>query len=431
MERKIPLLGNHTQIEVVYQAYYFNSHTEKKSKMKLFESQLYAPFGSKREIVPISNSNLDNLSIDLLNKSTTANIEKGGIEVQSEELLAASGAEFEFHETFYRVLVPLGSNIQSEVLSRNSVGGNGWERIRNCVLESCMQFDSTIKLWSATRKTSTLYQDLPHTIFYGSELSTENYFKLRRLEIPCSLTNARREIKGAIKRLNGDMADKRLLNWNFDPQERRRLLKILRIASHVTPKAAIKSKNLDKHIRHSLKAELLKNIEINCNNMGLITAAEDTSFRNIIRKFQEPTENNLPLSFTTCYRTSLYATKPTTMHPATMLDSEPPSGQIKKSAGVEFNFVIQNLISAWIKKYDNLHDFSHRVPIKEVLPENTDLDKVLVRRSCSNRAKMIRNESNDVPTSDEFNRMKWKGKRNFEEISIEANILRYRRNATK
>lgn len=399
--------------------------------MKLFESQLYVPFGSKREIIPISNSDMDNLSIDLLNKSSTVKIEKGGVEVQSEELLSASGTEFEYRETFYRVLVPLGENMQAEVLSRNSVGGNGWERIRNCVLESCMQFDSTVKLWSASRKSSTLYQDMPHTIFYGSELSTENYFKLRRLEIPCSLTNARREIKSAIKRLGGDTADKNLLNWSFDAHERRRLLKILRIASHVTPKAAIKSKNLDKHVRHSLKTELLKNIEINCNNMGLITAAEDLDFRNVIRKFQEPTENNLPLSFTTCYRSSLYATKPTTIHPATMIDSEPKTGQIKKSAGVEFNFVIQNLVSAWIKKYDQLHDFSHRIPIKSVLPENTDLDKVVVKRSCSNRAKMIRNESNDIPTSDELNKMEWKGRRNFEEISIEANILRYRRNATK
>ena len=397
--------------------------------MKLYESQLYVPFGSKREIVPITNSNMDNLSIDLLNKTTEVKIEKGGIEVQAEELVTASGSEFEYHETFYKVLIPLGENIQSEVLSRNSTGGNGWERIRNCVLESCMQFDSTVKLWSATKKTSTLYQDMPHTIFYGSELSTENYFKLRRLEIPCSLTNARREIKGAIRKLNGEAADRMLLNWNFDPNERRRLLKILRIASHVTPKAAIKSKNLDKHVRHSLKAELLKNIEINCNNLGFITAAEDTNFRNIIRKFQEPTENNLPLSFTTCYRSSLYAAKPATLHPATMLDSEPKNGPIKKSAGVEFNFVVQNLVSAWIRKYDQLHDFSHRIPIKMVLPENTDLDKVVVRRSCSNRAKMIRNEDNDIPTSDELLKSQWKGRRNFEEITISSNILRFRRNA--
>ena len=398
--------------------------------MKLYESQLYVPFGSKREIIPVTNSNMDNLSIDLLNKTTMAKIEKGGIEIQAEELLTAAGAEFEYHETFYRVLVPLGDNIQSEVLSRNSTGGNGWERIRNCVLESCMQFDSTVKLWSATKKSSTLYQDMPHTIFYGSELSTENYFKLRRLEIPCSLTNARREIKGAIKKLNGETADQRLLNWNFDRTERRRLLKILRIASFVTPKAAIKSRNLDNHVRHSLKAELIKNIEINCNNMGLITAAEDLDFRNIIRKFQEPTENNLPLSFTTCYRSSLYAYKPTTLQPAIMLDSEPRLGPIKKSAGVEFNFVIQNLVSAWIKKYDQLHDFSHRIPIKQVLPANTDLDKVTVKRSCSNRAKMIRNEADDIPTPNEIDKSKWKGRRNFEDISIESNTLRYRRNAT-
>lgn len=406
-----------------------NHPREKLREMKIFENQLYVPFGDKRQIAPVTNMAMDNLSIDLLNKSTTIKIDKGGIEVQAEELLIAAADDFEYHETSYRVLVPLCDNIQAEVTCKDSVEGQGWERIRNSVLDSCMKFDSTIKLWSAARKTSTLFQNLPHTIFYGDELSTPNYFRLRRLEIPCTMKTARREYKSAVQRLQGERADAELLKWNFDANKRRRLLKILRIASHVTPRAAISSRCVDNHVRHSLKTELLRNIETNCNNLGLLTMAEDYNFSNIIRKYQEPTEINLPLSFTTCYKTSLYASKPPTLSPATMLDSEPISGPQKKAAGVEFNFIIQNLVSAWTKKFDGLHDFSHRIPIKEVLPENTNLDNITVKRSCSNWAKMLRNESDGIPSDDEINRLEWKGKRNFNAITIDANILRTRRNA--
>ena len=398
--------------------------------MKTYESQLYVPFGSKRTIIPISNSAMDNLSIDLLNKTTTIPIRKGGIEIQSEELLKAGGDDFEYFETSYRVLVPLVDNIQAEVTSRNSVGGNGWERIRNSVLDSCMNYDSTIKLWDATRKTSTLYQNLPHTIFYGNELSTANYFKLRRLEIPCTLKQARKEFRDISQKFHGVRADESLLKWNFDANKRRRLLKILRIASFVIPKSVTKSNSLNRHVRHSLQTELLKNVETNCNNMGLVTAAEDYSFRDIIRKFQEPTEVNLPLSFTTCYKTSLYAMKPTTLIPATMFDSEPLDGSMKKSAGVEFNFIFQNLVSAWVKKYDQIHDFSHHIPMKTVLPENTNLDKIIVRRSSSNWARMLRNESGNLPTQEEIVKNRWKGRRNFDEIKLQSSILRTRRNAT-
>ena len=398
--------------------------------MKLFESQLYVPFGEKRNIHPVTNAAMENLSIDLLNKTTVENIDKGGVEVQAEELLMASSDDFEYFETSYRVLVPLSGNIQAEVTCKNSSGDEGWERIRNSVLKCCMQYDSTVKLWNAARKTSALYQNLPHSIFYGNEPSTSNYFRLKRLEIPFSLKTARREYKNAVRRLQGDKADEELLNWNFEALKRRRLLKILRISSHVTPRAAISSGCVNRHVRHSLKTELLRNIEENCNNLGLITRAEDFTFSNIIRKYQEPTEINLPLSFTTCYKTSLYAAKPSTLNPAVMWDSEPKQGIHKNSAGVEFNFIIQNLVSAWVKKYDQLHDFTHKVPIKSVLPENTNLENILVKRSCSHWARMLRNEADSLPSIEETKNSNWKGKRCFDEISIDANILKFRRNAT-
>ena len=399
--------------------------------MKTFESQLYVPFGTKRQMSPVTNSAMDNLSIDLLNKTTTAHISKGGIEIQAEELLLATADDFEYHETSYRVLVPLCDNIQAEVTCKDSFGGNGWERIRNSVLENCMQYDSTVKLWNAARKTSTLFQNLPHTIFYGNEPSTANYFKMRRLEIPCTAKTARREYKKAVQKLKDDKASEDLLKWNFDSNRRSRLLKILRISSFITPRSAISSRCIDDHVRHSLKTELLRNIETNCNNLGLILVAEDYNFRNIIRKYQEPTEVNLPLSFTTCYKTSLYASKPTTLTPATMLDSEPLPGLLTKSTGVEFNFVIQNLVTAWVKKYDRLHDFTHQIPIKEVLPEGTNLNNITVKRSCSIWAKALRNETDAIPTKDDLNRMEWKGKRNFDTVTIDANILRTRKNAVR
>lgn len=392
---------------------------------------MYVPFGAKREMSPVTNLAMDNLSIDLLNKTTTAHITKGGVEIQAEELLIATADDFEFHETSYRVLVPLCDNIQAEITCKNSVEGKGWERIRNTVLESCMQYDSTVKLWNATRKTSTLFQNLPHTIFYGEEPSTANYFRMRRLEVPCTMKTARREYKNAVQKLQSEKAKESLLNWDFDSIKRSRLLKILRISSFVTPRAATSSKCVDEHVRHSLKTELLRNVETNCNNMGLITVAEDYNFRNIIRKFQEPTEINLPLSFTTCYKTSLYASKPTTLTPAVILDSEPAPGIFRKAAAVEFNFIVQNLVTAWVKKYDQLHDFSHRIPIKTVLPENTNLDNIMVKRSCTNWAKILRNESDAIPSKEELSRLEWKGKRNFDLITLDANILRTRRNANK
>ena len=396
--------------------------------MKSFESQLYVPFGSKREISPIMNTDMDNLSIDLLNKTTTSKITKGGVEIQAEELLMATADDFEYFETSYRVLIPIVGNLQADITCKNSVGGNGWERIRNSVLKSCMQYDSTVKLWNAARKTSNLFQNLPHTIFYGTEPTTATYFKLRRLEIPFTMKSARREYKNAIKKLKEMEDEEDLFNWKFSITKRRRLQKILRISSHMMPRAAISSSCVDNHVQHSLKTELLRNIETNCENLGLITVSEDYNFSNTIRKYQEPTEVNLPLSFTTCYRTSIYATKPTTMNPAIMWDSETPFWQ-KKSAGVEFNFIIQNLVSAWIKKYDQLHDFTHKIPIKSVLPENTDLGNVVVKRSCSNWAKTLRNEAGCIPSSEEDKGLQWKGKRSFDVTSIDSNIFRTRRNA--
>ena len=68
--------------------------------------------------------------------------------------------------------------------------------------------------------------------------------------------------------------------------------------------------------------------------------------------------------------------------------------------------------------------------MKTVLPENTNLDKVIVRRSSSNWARMLRNESGNLPTKEEIVKNEWKGKRNFDEINLHSSILRTRRNAT-
>ena len=83
-----------------------------------------------------------------------------------------------------------------------------------------------------------------------------------------------------------------------------------------------------------------------------------------------------------------------------------------------------------MKKYDQVHDFSHHIPMKTVLPENTDLDKIIVRRSNSNWARMFRNEAGNLPTQEEIIKNEWKGKRNFDEINLHSSILRTRRNAT-
>ena len=106
-------------------------------------------------------------------------------------MVAQSNEDFILTETLYRVLIPTTDNLYAETTSKMSCGNNGWERIRNSTLRRVMEFDSTIKLWNATRRGHPLFQQLPHTIFYGKD--SENYFRLRRLNVPTNLKSAREE----------------------------------------------------------------------------------------------------------------------------------------------------------------------------------------------------------------------------------------------
>ena len=56
------------------------------TREKTFENYLYVPSGFARKINPITNADLQNLSIDLMNKTSSKCIMKGGIEVSAEEI---------------------------------------------------------------------------------------------------------------------------------------------------------------------------------------------------------------------------------------------------------------------------------------------------------------------------------------------------------
>ena len=185
------------------------------------------------------------------------------------------------------------------------------------------------------------------------------------------------------------------------------------------PKSAVRSNNLNRNVRHSLKTELLSNIETNCGNLGLVTNSEDVIFRSLIRRFQEPTEIYLPMTFTTCYKTSLYTRCPNMIEPAVMWDST-PNTRSKQCAAVEFKFLIQTLTTAWIKKYDSLHEFTKQTPIGSLIRTN---ENVRVKHGTSETAKLIRGEEADC--KDDV----WTGRRTFQESRLEMGGLRIRRNA--
>lgn len=106
-----------------------------------------------------------------------------------------------------------------------------------------------------------------------------------------------------------------------------------------------------------------------------------------------------------------------------MWDSEPIQGMTVRDAAVEFNFIIQNLTTAWPRKFDALHDFDHEKPIREVLPENMDMSKIMVKRSSSMWAKIIRGEE-DLPEEEEKKENDWKGVRGLKEKTIDIRGLR-------
>ena len=354
----------------------------------------------------------------------------GNVEVYAEELTKAFiEGEFCYTDTLYKVVIPLCDNIFAEATSKCSTGGNGWQRIRDATLKRIMEYDSTIKIWDATRRHHPLFQDLPHTIFY--EPNSTQYFKLNRLGVPMHAKMARHEFRRLIKTGSTNQMKPGALNvlddWNHNILLRSKLTRALRIASHVTPKLAINSNVMANLVRHSLRTELLEDIKANAYNMGLVINYQDLDFREGINLFQEPSERFVPLSFSTTYKTSLYAVLPNCITPACLYDSEDEQGQVQTDKAVEFNFIVQNLTTAWIRKYDKLHDWSHEIPIKNVLPQNTDRDKLVVKRSRSFWAKTIRNEP--VFMNETANEQKWCGKRNFLEVRIDTRGLRPRFNA--
>ena len=306
--------------------------------------------------------------------------------------------------------------------------GNGWERIRNCTVKRLMEFDSTVKLWSATKKGHPLHQPLPHTIYY--EDKTDHFERLRRLGIPFGHKAARKALRSVMQSLHGPFCADFLGNWSHDLKLRLKLQKAIRIASHVMPKTANSSKNMSKLVVHSLRTELLDNIEANAYNLGYLMKGEDYNFRNSISQFQEPTERLLPMSFTTTYKTSLYALCPSSISPAVMFDVANEDGYMKNDAALEVNVVVQNLTTAWPRKFDSLHDFDHTKPVKEVLPIGTDLAKIHVLRSNSLWAKIVRGECNELENLEEYEKEYWSGARSFTEKTIETSGLRMRNNAT-
>ena len=396
--------------------------------MKKFENCLYVPREFVREITPITNADMQNLNIDLMNKTSSKCIRSGGIEVMAEELTRVFAKDsFCFNETLYKILIPTNDNMSSELTCKRSICGNGWERIRNCVVKRTMEYDSTVKLWSATQKGHPLHQPLPHTIYY--EDKPECYDTLRRLGIPFGHKAARKELRRVLNLMHGPYCADILANWELEKGTRVKLLKALRIASHVTPKVANSSKNLSKLVKHSLKTELLDNIETNAYNLGYVMKTEDYNFRKAISSFQEPTERLIPMSFTTTYKTSLYAYCPESISPAVMYDVETRDGYKKNDAALEINVVIQTLTTAWPKKYDSLHEFDHTRAIKDVLPEGTDLTKINVRRNNSIWGRIIRNEAGELYDLESYEKEYWKGDRVFVEKTIDACGLRMRNDA--
>ena len=397
---------------------------------KRFESCLYTPLGFVRDLNPVCKNDLQNLSIGFLNKISKAKFIAENVEVYAEELNKAYvDGEFCYTDTLYKVVIPLCDNMIAEANSKSSDGESGWQRIRESTLKRVMEYDSTVKLWDASRRYHPLFQDLPHTIFY--EPNSTQYFKLNRLQVPMHAKMARHEFRRLIK--TGSMNSMKpgamnvLDDWNHNILIRSKLLRVLRIASNVTPKLALNSKVLSNLVRHSLKTELLEDIKSNAYKMGLVTSYQDLEFREAINLFQEPSERFVPLSFTTTYKTSLYAVVPKCITPACLLDTEDDQGCIQTDRAVEFNFVVQNLTTAWIKKYDRLHDWSHKTPIKNVLPQNMDRDKLVVKRNRSFWAKTIREEP--VFMNESEMEQKWTGNRNFQEVKIETRGLRPRLNA--
>ena len=397
-----------------------------------FEACLYNPSGTIRELKPITNNDMQNLSVSLMNLTTSRAISRNNTEIQTEELLIAySREDFYLTDTLYRVLIPTVDNIFAETACKLVGNGDGWERIRNGTVKRLMQFDSTVKLWDATRRRHPLFQQLPHTIFHGTD--SEHFFRLRRLNVPTDLKTARREFRSIIKtgqdQMIGHDAENVLKSWNFNLELRRRLMKGLLISSYVMPRAAINSRILGSVVKHSLRTELLHDIEVNAYSMGLIVNSEDFRFSEIIRKFQEPTEKFLPLSFTTAYKSSLYAWCPKYIAPARLWNSEPIENVVKKDAAVEFNVIIRCLITPWLRKFDGLHDFNHEVPIREVLPENIDTSKIKVVRSDSMWSRISRGEP-DIPEGSIDCDQGWKGTKGFRERRLEERGLKLRKNAT-
>ena len=115
------------------------------------------------------------------------------------------------------------------------------------------------------------------------------------------------------------------------------------------------------------------------------------------------------MNFITTYKTSLYSSCPKYITPAALLDVKIADGTEKKDAAVEINCVIQNLTTAWPRKYDALHDFHHGIPVKDVLPNGADLSKISVKRSNSAWAKILRNESESITNMGDWCCDDWKG----------------------
>ena len=134
-----------------------------------------------------------------------------------------------------------------------------------------MQYDATIKIWSATRRHHPLFQQLPHTIYYGDD--SNSYFTLKRLSIPTNLVEARKEFRLAIKTGQTQAFKPEAVNvtsdWNFQRETRRRLFKAMKIASHLTPRAATNSRIFSTMVKHSLQTELLMDIEMNAFLLGI------------------------------------------------------------------------------------------------------------------------------------------------------------------
>ena len=347
-------------------------------------------------------------------------------------MVAQSNEDFILTESLYRILIPTNDNLYAETTSKMSCGSNGWERVRNSALRRVMEYDSTVKLWNATKRGHPLYQKLPHTIFYGKD--SEHYFRLRRLNVPTDMKSARTEFKNMIKTGQNQaikpFAENFVTDWNFNLEMRRRLFKALMISSHVMPRSTINSKILQTMVDHSLKTELLHDVETNAYSLGLVTNSEDLRFSGVIRRFQEPSEKFLPLSFLTTYKSSIYAARSSYLPAARMWDSEPIPGMLIKDAAVEFNFIIRNLTTPWPRKYDMLHEFDHSKPIRDVLPENTDLGKISVRRSDSIWAKICRGEDL-LPSEEEKKETEWLGTRMLKESVINLKGLRPRKNANR